>query len=126
MAATPPSPQIPGMLPLTFSLTSPTCQPGKAPSSCFHQQGAQRELHRLHYLGKKLTVAATAVLLFLSGNLQGHFKVKRKLSLQQVPKCCHQAGCFSQTRVGSARDPAQMGPTLISLFKREEKVWLER
>lgn len=110
-----------GMRPLTFSLSSPTCRPGRTSSSCFHQQGAQRELRRLYYLGKKLMVAATAVLLFLSGNLQGRFKVKRNLSLQQVPRFCHQAGCFPQPGAGFAAGPEQKGPNVISLFKRGEE-----
>lgn len=119
------TPQTLGMLPLTFSLTSPTCRPGRTASSCFHQQGAQRELHRLYYSGKKLMVAATAVLLFLSGNLQGHFKVKRNLILRQVPRFCYQAGCFPQPGAGFARDPEQKGPNFVSLFKRRKKGWLE-
>lgn len=88
-----------------FLPTAPTSWPGRALSSCFHQQGAQKELLRLHYLGKKLMVAAAAAL-FISGNLQGHFKVKTNLCLQQVPKCGHQAGRLPQPRLGFARDPA--------------------
>src|SRR3712207_7759503 len=47
------------------------------------------------FRSKKLMVVAAAVLC-ISGNLQGHFKVKRNLSLQQVPEFCHKAGCLSQ------------------------------
>ena len=99
----PPARQTPGVLLLTLP-NLPHLPPGRA-FSCSPQQGAPGELCRLRYLRKKLMVAATAVLLFLSGNLQGHFKVKRNLSLQQVPKSATKPG-LSPGQVGFARDPA--------------------
>ena len=46
-------------------------------------------------------VAAAAVLL-ISGDLQGHFKVNRNLSLQQVPQFCHKLGVYPRRRWGWA------------------------
>lgn len=78
----------------------------------------------LHYLGKKLMVAAaaaTATTAFPSfrRNLQGHFKVKRTGGLQQVAKFCHRPGCLPQ-RPALCQRPC-MGPNLTSLFKRVRK-----
>lgn len=108
MAATPAQQTV-----ADFLLNFPRLPPGRAPASCFHQQGAQRELQRLHYLGKKLMVAATAVL-FLSGNLQGHFKVKGNLRLQQVPRQ-PPGWVLPPGRVGLAGALCRRGPANFSI-----------
>lgn len=95
------------------------------PPSCSHQQGAPRQPPRRHCLGEKLMVAAAAVL-FISGNLQGHFKVKRNLSLQQVPQFCHKLGVYPRRSVcvyvcvGVLCQRLGLGPASF-LNSREEK-----
>lgn len=95
------------------------------PPSCSHQQGAPRQPPRRHCLGEKPMVAAAAVL-FISGNLQGHFKVKRNLSLQQVPQFCHKLGVYPRRSVcvfvcgGVLCQRLGLGPASF-LNSREEK-----
>lgn len=67
-------------------------------------------------------VAATAVL-FLSENLQGHFKVKGNLRLQQVPR--QPPGWVLPRQGGLGWGPAPKGPSIISLLESEEEVRLE-
>lgn len=102
---------------LNFPPQTPACHQVGPQLPAFVSK-VQRELPRLHYLGKKLMVAATAVL-FLSGSLQGRFKVKGNLRLQQVPRpppgwALPQAGWASL-------GPALKGPGVRTLFESEEK-----
>lgn len=72
-------------------------------------------------MGRKLMVAAAAVLL-ISGNLQGHFKVKRNLSLQHVPQFCHKLGVYPRWCVcwGGALPETGAEPSFISQFKKSK------
>lgn len=66
-------------------------------------------------------VAAAAVLLFISGNLQGHFKVERNLSLQQVLRFCHKAGGVLTPVHGGLGQRPCTGPNFIYLREGENK-----
>lgn len=107
--------------PLAFSGTCVLPPGGPSSLSSAGAAGAGRERQRLHY-GWGVRGGAggsNSCPPFLSGNLQGHFRVKRHLGLQQVPKFCPQPGwTLSETLHG--QDLTQF------LYLKEKKRCTER